>query len=165
MSLYNSQSSRKCFSSSAAEDSQNMQSLSVNGVLGLVYRPVSIASGKLQDLNLNKTRRWSLDNGSVQYNSLFKLTLYVLYVFSDTFNDCVHFSTSLLQRHILILSRAKRIGKSYCLPEKNEKFYYMRFFFVVWYICFVLLFYYLLCNNALIKWLFWGCIDWCKTLA
>ena len=64
MSVYNSQSSRKCFSSSTAEDSQNLQSLSVNGVLGLVYRPVCTVSGKQQDLNLNKTRRWSLDNGS-----------------------------------------------------------------------------------------------------
>ena len=46
MSVYNSQSSKKWVSFSIAEDSQNLQSLSVNGVFGLVYRPVSTASGK-----------------------------------------------------------------------------------------------------------------------
>ena len=66
MSVYSSQSSKKWVSFSIAEDSQNL----VNGVLGFVYRPVSTASGKLQDLNLNKMRRWSLDNGRVQYHSL-----------------------------------------------------------------------------------------------
>ena len=100
MSVYNSQSSKKWVSYSTAEDSQNLQSLSVNGVFGLVYRPVSTASGKLQDLNLNKTRRWSLDNRRVQYHSLSKLhiLLYVLYVLnlSDSLKDCVRFSTSFL---------------------------------------------------------------------
>ena len=44
MSVYNSQSSKKWGSFSIDEDSQNLQSLSVNGVFGLVYRPVSTAS-------------------------------------------------------------------------------------------------------------------------
>ena len=57
MSVYNSQSNKKWVSFSIAEDSQNLQSLSINGAFGLAYRPVSTASGKLQDHNLNKTRR------------------------------------------------------------------------------------------------------------
>ena len=57
MSVYNSQSSKKRVSLSIAEDSQNLQSQSFNGVFGLVYRPVSTASGKLQGLNLKKRHK------------------------------------------------------------------------------------------------------------
>ena len=79
MSVYNSQSSKKWVSFSIAEDSQNLQSLSVNGVFGLVYRPVSTASGKLQDLNINKTRRWPLITG--EYNTiLFPNYIYMFYM-------------------------------------------------------------------------------------
>ena len=93
-SEYSSHSNRKCVSLSMEFVLQNLHSLSFNGVFGLVYRPVSIAIGRLHERNLKRMRQWSLDKGKEQYHSAFKVFLYVLYVlnFSDSFNCLFHFS-------------------------------------------------------------------------
>ena len=52
--------------------SQNVHSLSFNGVFGLVYRQVSTEIGRLHERNLKRMWRWSLDKGKERYHSQLK---------------------------------------------------------------------------------------------
>ena len=57
-SEYSSHSNRKCVSLSMEFVLQNLHSLSFNGVFGLVYRPVSIAIGRLHERNSKRMVMW-----------------------------------------------------------------------------------------------------------